>query len=534
MNRIIIFVVILLGVIIGLSIEFAVEGQQLKKDPTIDASKSTYSLTSLKLRCFFNNADACLDLGNLYSNSKEKNAKEEALDYYNDACKAKSVKACEIIDKHYYSEFLNNKESLANFKDPDFKSLENSCKLKFSNSCNLIAQNIEEKNTQKNHNKLNFSGMEKVLDHYALGCKFENPFSCLNYAKRYSYIYENTENFKVSVAFFRKALKLKSKYFKKLEKDLKKPPFLKDNNYIANLDKEFLSSLKDYTNTIYQKGDYQDWVELENQMCDEFDELTSCEHVAQTYFYGNKEVKKDYDLAFKYYSKLCDYKNLDGCHMVGKMYLKGLGVTQDKLKAISIFNDSCQKKNYPSCETLGLVYYDDSNKTNQAKSPNYLRLACNNNLYKSCSILGKEYFEGKGIAKNLQQSFKYSNISCTNKDYNACFDVARDYEKGYGVKVNLKEALKLYEDSCNNREFNACFNAAKMYYEGKGSTKNYTFAQKYAQISCEKNHGNGCHLLGDIYFNGNGVVANKKIANNLYKKACGFDDKEACKKVIEE
>lgn len=73
-----------------------------------------------------------------------------------------------------------------------------------------------------------------------------------------------------------------------------------------------------------------------------------------------------------------------------------------------------------------------------------------------------------------------------------------------------------------------------MYYEGKGSTKNYTFAQKYAQISCEKNHGNGCHLLGDIYFNGNGVVANKKIANNLYKKACGFDDKEACKKVIEE
>ena len=42
MNRIIIFVVILLGVIIGLSIEFAVEGQQLKNDPTIDCINAKF------------------------------------------------------------------------------------------------------------------------------------------------------------------------------------------------------------------------------------------------------------------------------------------------------------------------------------------------------------------------------------------------------------------------------------------------------------------------------------------------------------
>lgn len=108
---------------------------------------------------------------------------------------------------------------------------------------------------------------------------------------------------------------------------------------------------------------------------------------------GKRAFKeRDFATAFKELSPLAEQGNAEAQAYVGKMYLMGQGVDQDRDRALKLFKESAAQGNADSEFMLGSIYL--LSHDNIPEGLKWLRLSADQGNQDAQLLLGKGYMEG--------------------------------------------------------------------------------------------------------------------------------------------
>lgn len=173
----------------------------------------------------------------------------------------------------------------------------------------------------------------------------------------------------------------------------------------------------------------------EQQSKNETDTATDYFKKAQSYYYGENGLEKNYEEAFKWYQKSADLGNVVAKCCVASCYEYGDGVEQNYEQAFNCYKSLAE----------------NGNGTSQF-------------------CLGRFYYEGKGVTQDYAKAFEWFLKSASQNDEDAQYYLGLCYDNGEGVKQNHDEAIKWFVKASNNwclnarrklKELNLCFYCGK-------------------------------------------------------------------------
>ena len=126
----------------------------------------------------------------------------------------------------------------------------------------------------------------------------------------------------------------------------------------------------------------------------------------------------------------CDHLYGTDCsHLASAVNDGTFGITKDTVKAVQLYQISCQKGELSSCIQLAQIYTDKSTKAfNPTKGISLLEKACNLNSAESCAKLGAIYTDNVIIAQNPAKALSFAQKSCSMKNTHGC-SIAKHIER---------------------------------------------------------------------------------------------------------
>ncbi|BAL50871.1 tetratricopeptide repeat protein [Lactococcus lactis] len=121
----------------------------------------------------------------------------------------------------------------------------------------------------------------------------------------------------------------------------------------------------------------------------------------------NYYQKKNYVKARTWLVKASNQKNADAENTLAVMYLNGLGVRKDALKAEGLFQDSAKKGNKYAQEHLGTLYYFGQGVVKDYTiAEKWLKKSSDAGMENSQNLLGTMFLYGQGVEKNKQMAIE--------------------------------------------------------------------------------------------------------------------------------
>ncbi|CAF1228986.1 unnamed protein product [Adineta steineri] len=195
----------------------------------------------------------------------------------------------------------------------------------------------------------------------------------------------------------------------------------------------------------------------------------------QQYRDGDDNVKQNYDLAARFYSKATALGNAEGMYNLALLHQQGLGVKKDMQTAIHLLKQAAAQShimahNVPipnagvveAEHCLGLYYETGVGvEINYKKAAEWYQRASDHGSETAANNLGLMYGAGKGVNKDLIKSEQLLHLSATRGDRNAPMNLAlalfkkQDYQaaaqwcKLAGERNNMldKNRLKMIQDA---------------------------------------------------------------------------------------
>lgn len=128
-----------------------------------------------------------------------------------------------------------------------------------------------------------------------------------------------------------------------------------------------------------------------------------------------KAIRINYFELFKNNKEKCDNGQLEYCIPVGWLYLKSMGVKQDRVKALEYFKKACNEDIAEACYIIGIRHDDDSECPRKINTQNPLKYI-NEQKRENCFIfdinIAKEYY---GKACDLQNQNGCNNYKKLNE-----------------------------------------------------------------------------------------------------------------------
>lgn len=159
---------------------------------------------------------------------------------------------------------------------------------------------------------------------------------------------------------------------------------------------------------------------------------------------------QNYSAALVEFSYLSDEGNADASYYLGKMYDEGLGVTQDKEKALAYFKKS--DAGYNTAATLALAnafLADDKIAEYGELGVQYLKKAAYAGSGEAFYLLGNVYAAGQIVPKDYTYAFGYYLLGALKGDKKAQHQVSMCYFKGRGTTQDYESGLKWLSKSAN-------------------------------------------------------------------------------------
>jgi tetratricopeptide (TPR) repeat protein len=211
--------------------------------------------------------------------------------------------------------------------------------------------------------------------------------------------------------------------------------------------------------------------------------LEGCYKIAYHYAKNGSSKK-----AAIYFKKACDNKDARGCTALGIYYHTGKGVEKNVAKAKEFFAQACKEKNSEGCYNLALMY---AKEQDHAKAISLYEKACLGGYGKACLKLGKSYYTGHQVGKDIAKAKLY------------------------------------YGKACEAGVVEGCTVAGVLY----AKEKDYVKAKQYFMKGCSGNREKSCYNLGLLYDKGRGVALDKAKAKEFFNQACKNGYEKACKKL---
>ena len=214
---------------------------------------------------------------------------------------------------------------------------------------------------------------------------------------------------------------------------------------------------------------------------------------------GNGGVILDFAKSLSYLRKSCELKNDTGCSATINLFKyygscceadperKEVRICSEKcsVDAITYLDSLCSRNNKNACEAAGYfirsawkISYSEQERTEKAQK--YLKKGCELDNALACADLADIYDElhsGDG-----HDSFNLYLKACQLKDGFSCGHIGKIYFQGEKVKKDLQKAVFYLKQGCELDDISACEQLADLYEKGKDEIKpDSSLAEKYRQ-----------------------------------------------------
>jgi localization factor PodJL len=140
-------------------------------------------------------------------------------------------------------------------------------------------------------------------------------------------------------------------------------------------------------------------------------------------------------------------------------------------------------------------------------------------------LLGLEYLNGTGAAKNEGEAAQWISRSAARGNAVAQYWLATLYANGRGVKVDTAAAMHWYEEAAMQGNRKAMHQLAVSYAEGWGATRNYAEAARWFSRAASLGYVDSAFNLGVLYERGLGMPQSLLDAYKWYSIAAAMGDK---------
>ena len=189
-----------------------------------------------------------------------------------------------------------------------------------------------------------------------------------------------------------------------------------------------------------------------------------------------KLAKTAFDMAFSYgdedggmrgeYFVECLEKNAESCHMLGYSFKEGMGGKQDYELARVAYKQAIDLGYTDSLGSLAHLYSKGlGGEKSQVKAIKLFEASCNAGTtgvnYENCYNAGIQYDNGKGVRQNNFKAVKLFRKACNGKYAVACNNLGYMYDYGKGVRQDKSMAQMYYGKGCDMGNDLGCENYAK-------------------------------------------------------------------------
>ena len=156
-------------------------------------------------------------------------------------------------------------------------------------------------------------------------------------------------------------------------------------------------------------------------------------------------LPQDYAQAAKWYRAAAEQGLADAQNDLGKMYLKGKGVTQDHAEAMKWRRLAAERGHVGAQYWLGAKYHHSIGvPQDDAEAVKWYRLAADQGDAMAQEALGDLYRQGKGVPRDYAEAVRLYRLSAEQGWTVAHLTLGELYEKGEGVPQDSVEAYAWY------------------------------------------------------------------------------------------
>ena len=210
-----------------------------------------------------------------------------------------------------------------------------------------------------------------------------------------------------------------------------------------------------------------------------------------------KGVKEDKEEALEWYKKAAEMGHLEALSKVGSIYYS----KEAYQEAVTWLKKAVDNDIPDGCYLLGLCYdYGIGIKQDKEKAVDLYRRAAEMGEVSAQYCLGISYQEGNGVNIDEKEAARWFKEAAENGDASAQEELGECYISGRGVDKDEKEALKWFETAAGNGSDYAQFATGCLYEYGEGDVpKNIELAKEWLQKAAENDFLDAQYEMGRIF-----------------------------------
>lgn len=198
-------------------------------------------------------------------------------------------------------------------------------------------------------------------------------------------------------------------------------------------------------------------------------------------------ISQDYVQAVYLYQRAANQDNTDAQTNLGYMYEYGLGVSKDAIKAVQLYRKAAKQGNtcaqfYFGCMyMLGRGVFKDN-----AQAAHWFRKAATQDHKFSQRCLGWLYMTGYGVIQDDAQAVQWYRKAAEQGEVGAQNNLGWMYLMGRGVLQDDVQAVYWYRKAAEQGDATAQYNLGWMYDNGRGISKDGVQAEQWYLQAAEQ------------------------------------------------
>lgn len=228
----------------------------------------------------------------------------------------------------------------------------------------------------------------------------------------------------------------------------------------------------------------------------------------------------------------CRANNAEACFYTGAEYAQGLGVPENKQRAIEFFLRSCDMGIPDGCNTAGFIMSRGEGNVarNVRRGVELMERACIMGHEDGCSRSLGHRISASSEARDFNRAVATARAGCEAGVRNACLwgvDWTYDGDNGeYPQMINMTQAAWFGERACDNyRDLKGCDVAARLYANPESETFDAMKGLRYSQIRCdEQQSGGDCRNVAAVYIS----IEEHQLGAQYYQRACANGHQDSC------
>lgn len=183
---------------------------------------------------------------------------------------------------------------------------------------------------------------------------------------------------------------------------------------------------------------------------------------------AGRDVPQDFERAALWRERAAKQGVTRAQNALGKQYAAGLGVPKDDEKALAWLQRASDGDGPDAWFDLGIFYEQKGNEAAFREAVTWHSRAVESGHVGAHAHLGLLYYNGQGVAQDLQRAAELLRHAAAHGDARAQNNLGLMFTQGKGVELDYEKAVTLFQDAADQGLKEAHTNLAVMYENGLG------------------------------------------------------------------